>query len=292
MRLLLFLITILTYAIPCLAQNPLPDSFFPHKLGDKWQYDYADPQPHLAIEEITSDSLAADSSVFIEINKSKLSGWSYRIDKQGNVYYLPQAKTVNFLLYKSDADSGDIWEYKIFDNGYASVARLENVFEDVIFGIPTVIKKISYYANSSFKSWLESRYYASGFGLILLTAEATPYNYVQMLAGCSIDGKNYGTLVNVENKKKNGSPSFILEQNYPNPFNPTTTIDFAIDKYCYVKLEVFDMLGRKISTLINDYKQPGRYSTTFKAENISSGIYFYKLAANDRSLIMKMFYVK
>lgn len=292
MRPLLLLVSIFTFTISVLAQNALPDNFFPHKLGDKWQYDYAEPQPHLGIEEITSDSLAADSSVFIEINKSKLSGWSYRVDKQGNVYYLPQAKTVNFLYYKSDADSGDIWEYKIFDNGYASVARMEEIFNDVIFGVPTVVKKISYYVSSTFKSWLESRYYASGFGLILLTAEATPYNYVKMLAGCSIDGKSYGTLVSVENKKNNVSPSFILGQNYPNPFNPSTTISFEIDKYCFVELEVFDMLGRKISTLINDYKIPGRYSITFNAENISSGIYCYKLTAQNHSSIKKMLYIK
>lgn len=285
-----FLLVFLVLFSHLSAQEPSSESFFPHKVGDKWQYHYAEDNSFF-FEEITQDSIAEDSSVYLEINNKRFYGWSYRVDKQNNVFYLPQCATVNFLLYKSYADSGDVWNERVWENGYAQVARVEDVFEDIIFGVPTVVKKISYYSDSTYRSWLESRYFASGFGMILLQAEATPYYYVKMLTGCCIDGQCYGTLVGVE--KSDIEPfSFKLEQNYPNPFNPSTTISFETDKYSLVELKVFDTLGREVSTLLKDYKSPGRYSVVFNAGNIPSGIYFYRITTDQHSIIKKMILTK
>lgn len=71
---------------------------------------------------------------------------------------------------------------------------------------------------------------------------------------------------------------FVLEQNFPNPFNPSTIIQFQIPVESFVSLKIFDVQGKEISTLINDLKQPGNYRFEFKTENLSSGIYFYKLS--------------
>ncbi len=70
---------------------------------------------------------------------------------------------------------------------------------------------------------------------------------------------------------------FELKQNYPNPFNPTTTIKYEMPKAAYVRLVVYDMLGREVATLVNEFKPGGRYSVTFNAGNLSSGIYIYQL---------------
>jgi len=68
--------------------------------------------------------------------------------------------------------------------------------------------------------------------------------------------------------------SFALNQNYPNPFNPSTTISFDIPKQSNVKLIVYDVLGRKVKTLVDEKKSPGRYSIKFDASQLSSGVYF------------------
>ena len=73
------------------------------------------------------------------------------------------------------------------------------------------------------------------------------------------------------------STDFVLEQNYPNPFNPFTVISFKLSKSGNVKLNIFDITGKKISTLVNEYKHSGNYSVTFNAQNLPSGIYFYSM---------------
>jgi hypothetical protein len=72
---------------------------------------------------------------------------------------------------------------------------------------------------------------------------------------------------------------FSLTQNYPNPFNPSTTIEFNIPAAGAVSLAVFDMLGRRVATLVNEQLQPGRYRTTWDATGLPSGVYLYRLQA-------------
>jgi hypothetical protein len=75
--------------------------------------------------------------------------------------------------------------------------------------------------------------------------------------------------------------SFILYQNYPNPFNSTTLIKYTIPQSGDVTLKVFDLLGNEISILVDNYRTAGSYEVIFQAENLSSGIYFYQLQADD-----------
>jgi subtilisin-like proprotein convertase family protein len=83
-----------------------------------------------------------------------------------------------------------------------------------------------------------------------------------------------------------------LKQNYPNPFNPTTTISYNLPKVSNVKLVVFDMLGRQVRTLVNERKAAGSYSVDFNASDLSSGMYFYKLAAEDFADVKRMVLIK
>ncbi|MBC8484939.1 MAG: T9SS type A sorting domain-containing protein [Bacteroidetes bacterium] len=99
-----------------------------------------------------------------------------------------------------------------------------------------------------------------------------------------------GTIVGVTN---NQTPvAYDLSQNYPNPFNPTTTINFSISKPGLVTLKVYNVLGKEIATLVNDPKVAGSYSVNFNGENLSSGVYFYRLEANDFVAIKKMVLTK
>jgi photosystem II stability/assembly factor-like uncharacterized protein len=72
---------------------------------------------------------------------------------------------------------------------------------------------------------------------------------------------------------------FKLEQNYPNPFNPITTIKYSILKESFVTIKVFDILGKEITTLVNERKSTGKYSVNFNASYLPSGIYFYRMQA-------------
>jgi hypothetical protein len=75
------------------------------------------------------------------------------------------------------------------------------------------------------------------------------------------------------------SGSYRLNQNYPNPFNPSTTFSFAVANLSFVTLRIYDILGREVSTLVNDVKPSGQYAFAWNATNMPSGIYFYRLSA-------------
>ncbi|MEX0686542.1 MAG: T9SS type A sorting domain-containing protein [Balneolales bacterium] len=75
--------------------------------------------------------------------------------------------------------------------------------------------------------------------------------------------------------------SFELLENYPNPFNPTTQISYSLPEAGFVSLEVYDITGRLITTLVNETQTPGQYHVEFKADDLASGVYIYRLKAND-----------
>ena len=81
---------------------------------------------------------------------------------------------------------------------------------------------------------------------------------------------------------------FTLEQNYPNPFNPSTKIGFSVPFRAKVRLDVYDILGRRVAELINEEKPAGRYEVDFVANNLSSGVYIYQLSYSNRILSKKM----
>ncbi len=85
---------------------------------------------------------------------------------------------------------------------------------------------------------------------------------------------------------------FALHQNYPNPFNPSTKISFELPQSALVTLKVYDITGREVRTLINEFKTAGRHTADFSASGLSSGIYFYTLSGSDFSLTKKMILVK
>ncbi|HBY17919.1 MAG TPA: hypothetical protein DEH00_01955, partial [Candidatus Marinimicrobia bacterium] len=78
-----------------------------------------------------------------------------------------------------------------------------------------------------------------------------------------------------------------LAQNYPNPFNPTTTLQFDIPRGGHVKLQIFNINGRLIETLVDEYKAAGSYSHVWNSPNISSGIYVYRLQTDELTLVKK-----
>jgi hypothetical protein len=92
--------------------------------------------------------------------------------------------------------------------------------------------------------------------------------------------KVFGLAVNVEEEPQLPKQC-RLEQNFPNPFNPTTEIQFEIRVSRFVSLEVYDVLGREVAVLVNEWKSPGRYSVAWDARGLTSGVYFYRIKAGN-----------
>ena len=85
---------------------------------------------------------------------------------------------------------------------------------------------------------------------------------------------------------------YELFQNYPNPFNPSTTIRYALPEASHVKLEIYTLLGKRVTTLLNEFKAPGVYKVNFKAATLSTGFYIYKIQAGHFQSAQKMLLTK
>jgi hypothetical protein len=111
------------------------------------------------------------------------------------------------------------------------------------------------------------------------------------------DPRWYPGATAVKTKELTLVTDYQLEQNYPNPFNPSTTISYALPQKSNVLLEVFSLLGQKVTTLVNEEQQAGRYSVTWNGADysgrpVTSGVYLYKIKADDFTSVHRMVFIK
>ena len=146
------------------------------------------------------------------------------------------------------------------------------------------------------KSW-ETISFVSGAGT---TTETKVYsysdnglnvgNYTYRLKQIDFNGTSeYSPEVNVD---VNAPLTFALEQNYPNPFNPSTVIKYSVAKDGFVNVSIFNLLGQKVATLVNENIKAGSYDVNFNASALSSGIYLYSIEASDFRAMKKMMLMK
>ncbi len=137
-----------------------------------------------------------------------------------------------------------------------------------------------------YTEWI-GKTYAEGDGIAI-------NGYVETLEAALIEGNIYGdsTLVEVEKQDFPAPAQFRLYQNYPNPFNPTTKIIFEIPTAGFVKIKIYDVLGRSIKTINYGYKNAGRYKVNFDGNNLSSGVYFYQVQFENQYKTKRMLLIK
>jgi len=115
--------------------------------------------------------------------------------------------------------------------------------------------------------------------------------YISGFNGIILKTTNGGE-IGIKPISENIPTEFKLNQNYPNPFNPATNIEFDIPKSSYVKLNVYDILGKEITVLVDEFVRAGRYKVTLNAEKFTTGIYIYKLATENFIQTKKMILLK
>ena len=128
-------------------------------------------------------------------------------------------------------------------------------------------------ATGTYYDWVVSSWVQSDGSLYFYDSARNLFVY----NGNKVTVKFISSIMAVADKIK--SPNqFFLSQNYPNPFNPSTVISYQLPVNGYVSLKIYNIVGKEISTLVNEEKQPGNYEITFDASKLSSGIYFYTLS--------------
>lgn len=147
---------------------------------------------------------------------------------------------------------------------------------------------------------LFGKYYRTIFGGTYDLTFSAPGHYTKTVTGVYV--KNDSTTIRDVllsplssgiSKNGNGIPSeYKLYQNYPNPFNPATTINYDLPAGGFVRLVVYDILGKEIDVLVNEKQNTGKYKVIWDASNYPSGMYFYKLMTDNYSETKKMVFVK
>lgn len=143
-------------------------------------------------------------------------------------------------------------------------------------------------------SWTEQQYDLNGsiFNIHFWDANNGWFSGEQCVDNCNVTDSlkvwkgiinhttNGGSTV-VGNENTSLPSVFSLSQNYPNPFNPSTTIEYQIPEQSLVTIKIFDLLGREAATLVNEQKNAGNYSVQWNASDFSSGVYYYRLHAEN-----------
>jgi len=160
------------------------------------------------------------------------------------------------------------------------------------FGLDSMTINASSNSQYNTKLTLNSSMYVPNFPCqrfwFVFNKDSSDSNHPSSIYGYYFDNCLTGTgIINSEPSK-----SYMLKQNYPNPFNPSTSISFQLPDAGNVSLKLFDVLGKEVMTLVNEYRAPGSYEVRLDASNLAGGMYFYKLVSGSFSETKKMILVK
>lgn len=145
-----------------------------------------------------------------------------------------------------------------------------------------------------FEAWSEKKY-ALNIGHVYSIGQAVMSRTEYYLRGCIINGVHWGdtnVYLGINQISTEVPEKFSLSQNYPNPFNPATNIKFQIPKSEFVKIVVYDVLGKEVQTLVNKQLSPGTYEVDFDGSALPSGVYYYMLEAGEFNQTKKMVLIK
>jgi hypothetical protein len=137
------------------------------------------------------------------------------------------------------------------------------------------------------------------FGPFSFPAGSTLVVDVAIVAGTSLadlqanadEAKSYWQIVPVETETNNHF-TFDLGQNFPNPFNPSTKLNYDVPELSFVSINIYDVLGKEITTLVNKEQPQGYYEIEWNAASLPSGVYFYQLRSGDFMATKKMILLK
>lgn len=269
----------------------------PMEIGNVWNYKNYYFQPEFKIELF--DTVRINGNLYYSKRTSTNTGYIETYDYlrlRDDGYYVKYDsitlfRGIEYMYYKQNLKKGDTWNQVDATNHtwYHNVIDTTNISSFWGASLPVKVLEIT---DSSLTTYLE--YWSDEFGLIRQQTDEFGSGGLYLLWGCYVNGMQYGdtTLVTIENEVIT-TPFFCeLDQNYPNPFNPITIIKYEIPKISNIKLEIFDVLGRNIKTLVNDEKPAGRYEVEFDASLLASGIYYYRIKANDFIQTKKMMLMK
>ncbi len=234
--------------------------------------------------------------IFGDINDSAPDTTNFikmKMDTSGNIYSLDSVnvyRSENFYTFSFNVINANrlIFASNTIPGGpiQESLIRITDSNLNVIRTQRITTYNEGYKAIKNLKVISDNKIMGIGFGSPVFLGGT------EQFYGISTDTNLYFQNVWI-NKEENSIPNeYSLYQNYPNPFNSITNIKFQIINAGIVKLDIYDILGRQVKTLVNEYKQPGTYQVSFNAEGLSSDVYFYRIETSNFTITKKCVLLK
>jgi Secretion system C-terminal sorting domain len=270
--------------------------FDPIDIGNKWYYKTSQSAKGVLYKEVVKDTILANQKTFRQIKQQLIDSlygyvsYSYeRIDSVTGDVYGWGTEFTEYIIDNLNHNPGDtINASRFYRSGTTFYDSLKTIS---LFNLSTETR-----VYSTFAPYGGDHYYlAKNFGISYLQQQFEAAVFTNELLGAVIKGIVYGdtsTVVGITDKIPTQPKEYLLSQNYPNPFNPTTTINYSIPKAGQVKLIVYNAIGSKVATILNEYKQPGNNSVKFNASNLASGIYLYRLESGNYTAAKKFILLK
>lgn len=222
---------------------------------------------------------------FATIQSQLLNGFSIKIQNT-NITGVTGFTTTGWTTVYSGTYTppGTGWQYINFTTPFY-YDGVNNLLVEICFNNSSYTQNSTVYATSApGMTWLQYQDLSTGSGCDQ-TGGSTQANRPNV---CFV----WQTGTGLGNEGNNLPTKFELSQNFPNPFNPVTKINFSIPKKSNITLRVFDLLGKEVALLLNTNKEAGYYSIDFNGQDLSSGVYYYRLEAGDFVDVKKMMLIK
>lgn len=312
MRFLIGFLTLsLFFSLTLLAQTHT--SYFPAHTGDSWEYDY-NCGFCTATYIVIFDTVSTDSNgrTFIEQRSYYIddqgiqddSSITTLIEIDGSSIYTTNVRDGMRHEYQLGLQPGDFWIVDSSQGDYL-IGKFYREYVDKIFDDSLTHQIYRYYSTWDLQDTLTwhleyTKFLVKGLGLARhFTPWFQPHN-TWIMKGAKIAGTYYG-YPNVLLGTEHGNPmpldDHTLLQNYPNPFNGETLISYSVSDAGFYRLEIIDILGRHVVTLMNEQLSPGSYSESWDGRNsdgseASSGTYFYRLSTANHALIKQLQFIR
>ncbi len=272
--------------------------YYPLKVGNRWTWQgFAYPiMPPLNVSQKIISTRIINNHLYYF---SKLDHFQNNGVIQYTDYNYTRIDSITGNLYNYDTVSHtdcimDSLNIRKNDSAYSCGGRWYRCEDTANYSIFNLNLKSKLYYWTNYFEGGERHRLALGIGKVRVDQYGAQFSLGYNLKGCLVNGVLYGdtSLVGINQISAEVPREFKLYQNYPNPFNPVTKIQFALPENAFVKITVYDALGKVVETIIDKELGAGIFASEWNAENYPSGVYYYKLSAGDYTETKKMVLIK
>lgn len=227
------------------------------------------------------------------VNKFSIDSMAtYAIAKTNDVMLISGGKSgangIEMLIYKS-TDDGEQWSQILLLPGNINGSRFVDLSINSNGDFLAISNNKIFFSSDQGNAWHSEDFPLETLSSLFFSNTSTWWVTGQN----SLVLKNINSgITNIKGLHSSSPDNYSLSQNYPNPFNPSTKINYSIAAAGIVTIKIYDILGREISTLVNEEKSAGKYEVNFNASPLASGVYFYQIKAGGFVSSKKMILIK